>query len=934
LAPDIGEMKLLAAALKMGSAFNNVDKLARKWIEDSWKDLDPKELEEDEKREWYDLRDSWERANKELRSKIERFEVDPYSRGSSPILRYERFVGSMGVEGKLFLGLNSEQAKGYRIIELSYPRWFEDLMKSDSDVFRSENLSEGDVYALVPDKGMDKEKLSVLNSDFWDDLEKAGVPAFEKVGEVTQFKPEFVSRFDKVVDKRLPFDSNVLRVQALVEQIKHEHALAIPGVRTVAVGPPVSPIRAVVPITPKAPEAPHVTERLPLIEEKIIKYFSVLNAKPVSLSSFVGGAVASYSSHGAWSTLKEIRELEEERGNKFPALAEYKPDTPALWVTFDKRMALRYLETADQWDRLMSNAPLTASDLELMKEIAEVTLYSSDVAAWTDFDRGYLILRPAAAEKQKIDSDNEIQTLWQQLTEKLQLHRPLIIKRVPSAAFAVDGFYDEKTGQVLLTINEKQKSEIKDDDLAVVLIHEILHGKYPQFSERQIVEEVQKQFEAIYHRKVPQDVLNIFPEERPEGKPLIDEDEVFMDMPYRGQEPESLAHVQERLTAEGFDLANLQKILSDLKMSGQIVEPKPGFYTWAETEAEVIREGEEEKKLEIEEANEVIKENNELIKTFKKEIAKPTPIVSVEKSVKPPKPLSDDEIRLLQDLWVTEFFRSLGRVPPNITSVFRVEFDANKTKSFDEAKEAILKAADEILEEMKAREVAKRGVPLRPAAPSRMPSRVPIREETGGKEEENHGVPLGRVPPAQFPSFPLCYNLPFPRGPCSEEQIRLWNAFLYQMQQQGFDGNIYDREFREYIEDTQFLSWEDLHAKFDEFIKTLKSGQQLPPLFVWRGAPIPTGLKGEMQELEPLEQKESLIVHYSGVVIRNKRSNGEIPTLEDLKAELVDLNVIPQETELGELRDVAKVALTRALEKKDFRLSGISVTEINDFLST
>jgi hypothetical protein len=56
--------------------------------------------------------------------------------------------------------------------------------------------------------------------------------------------------------------------------------------------------------------------------------------------------------------------------------------------------------------------------------------------------------------------------------------------------------------------------------------------------------------------------------------------------------------------------------------------------------------------------------------------------------------------------------------------------------------------------------------------------------------------------------------------------------------------------------------------------------------------------------------------------------------LEDLKNELMELNVIPQDTSIGELRDAVKVALTRAMEKKDFRLAGISTTEINDFLST
>ena len=125
-----------------------------------------------------------------------------------------------------------------------------------------------------------------------------------------------------------------------------------------------------------------------------------------------------------------------------------------------------------------------------------------------------------------------------------------------------------------------------------------------------------------------------------------------------------------------------------------------------------------------------------------------------------------------------------------------------------------------------------------------------------------------------------------------------------------------------------------MREKFDIFVKTVMQGIALPPLFTWRGAPLPTSIKGEIQELEPLEKLESLFVHYSSVVIRNKRSVGEIPTLEDLKKELEELVIIAPDTPLSEIRDEAKIALTRAQEKNDFRLAGISTTEINDFLST
>ena len=91
------------------------------------------------------------------------------------------------------------------------------------------------------------------------------------------------------------------------------------------------------------------------------------------------------------------------------------------------------------------------------------------------------------------------------------------------------------------------------------------------------------------------------------------------------------------------------------------------------------------------------------------------------------------------------------------------------------------------------------------------------------------------------------------------------------MQESDYDCMSYQDEFDAYIGGTQFLSWEDLRAKFKIFVETIMKGLGLPPLFTWQGAPIPTGLKGEIMERLPLEQLEDLITHYSSVVIRNAR---------------------------------------------------------------
>lgn len=283
--------------------------------------------------------------------------------------------------------------------------------------------------------------------------------------------------------------------------------------------------------------------------------------------------------------------------------------------------------------------------------------------------------------------------------------------------------------------------------------------------------------------------------------------------------------------------------------------------------------------------------------------------------------LSGEDMKLLLAFYNNEFFRNLGKVPPNSAATFRVEFEKLKDKTFDEAKERIVALANDIIEEFRAREKVRAGVPIYPV---RLP-RVP--------EEEMPAV-VGRVPPAQFPSFPLSYDMPFPRGPTSKEREPLWRAFQYKMQQEGYDAAAYLDQFEAYIMGAQFLSWEDLREKFDFFITTIMSGRQLPPLEQWQGYPIPTGLKGLIMEKPELEKLEDLIVHYSSVVIRNKRSKGDVPTLENLRDELVERGVITADTPLAELRDAAKTAITRAVEKQDIWMAGITTTEINDFLAS
>jgi len=222
LPPDIKDLKALATALKMAGAFETVDRLARDWIERGMREKKPEDFEEArERREWYDLRDSWEHAIDALKKKVNKFR---YETGFSPILRYYREVDSMGQVAKVFLGYDSRQAKGYRILELSFPQWFEELN------LPTENMSEEDVYRLVPVERMSDEEERTLRDSFVEDLKEAGIEPLATRA--------YIDRYESTIDRRRTYNENVFRVDALVQTIKRERALAIPKPTPIAVAAP------------------------------------------------------------------------------------------------------------------------------------------------------------------------------------------------------------------------------------------------------------------------------------------------------------------------------------------------------------------------------------------------------------------------------------------------------------------------------------------------------------------------------------------------------------------------------------------------------------------------------------------------------------------------------------------------------------------------
>jgi hypothetical protein len=129
------------------------------------------------------------------------------------------------------------------------------------------------------------------------------------------------------------------------------------------------------------------------------RFFSAKRTpSPIRLRELLGvnRPIIGFSSHGEWSTLGEIRKVEEERGNCIPKLSDYPASMPAMWICLTRRKALRYLAMADDWERIDDlSKSLTPKFRDMMTdEVSEVKILPTDVIAYADGDDGYLILRP------------------------------------------------------------------------------------------------------------------------------------------------------------------------------------------------------------------------------------------------------------------------------------------------------------------------------------------------------------------------------------------------------------------------------------------------------------------------------------------------------------------------------------------------------------
>jgi hypothetical protein len=196
------------------------------------------------------------------------------------------------------------------------------------------------------------------------------------------------------------------------------------------------------------------------------------------------------------------------------------------------------------------------------------------------------------------------------------------------------------------------------------------------------------------------------------------------------------------------------------------------------------------------------------------------------------------------------------------------------------------------------------------------------------------------------------------------------------MQQEGYDCNPYAKDFAEYIGKSQFLSWQDLQQKFEFFENTIMEGATLPPLVQWRAKlTTPTGLRGELHELEPspepakltsqqIEDEEKnavkrqriLISHWAAALIHQARYYNRVKTMSDLYDEVVSRGVIdasiPEEIFLPIAKEAIREIYTQPLRPKEMvktddeeeeveklniakvPYADISQAEVDEFLAT
>lgn len=220
-------------------------------------------------------------------------------------------------------------------------------------------------------------------------------------------------------------------------------------------------------------------------------------------------------------------------------------------------------------------------------------------------------------------------------------------------------------------------------------------------------------------------------------------------------------------------------------------------------------------------------------------VPRPTPVPTPRREEKK-EGLTAEQLRILKAKFNVTIMDTLlekglrGRIPPNSSSIFLVELDKVKDKSYDEIQAHLVTVARQIAErettERQIREAERRITPPRRVIEPYRPPLEPI-----GEPEE---IIFWTRPAYPFPSEPLSKRR-WPSRPTGQEADALWEYFAWRLAERGFypDHKLYRDAFEKFIASVMFPSYSSLLKIFNALIEHIVSGADVGT-FAVKLAPI------------------------------------------------------------------------------------------------
>lgn len=252
----------------------------------------------------------------------------------------------------------------------------------------------------------------------------------------------------------------------------------------------------------------------------------------------------------------------------------------------------------------------------------------------------------------------------------------------------------------------------------------------------------------------------------------------------------------------------------------------------------------------------------------------------------PPAVLSPEDRMRLEDEFRASLMGDLGRIPRDVMSEFRVEFEKVKTKPYAEALNDILGLA---------REIAWRLV-KKPKPPVVKPPPIEV------------AMPpeLVTPPPVPLPKKPIS-DLPFPRSPSSEEKAILLDAFKSLLAEVGIDHYRFMPTFKERVLNWTFRYWGEVLKHFSELVSDIKAGREV------KFIPIPP------MPWKEERKREDAIVHFTATKL--------YPTIDELIDHLGQWGVhtvTPEEV---------KAAVKKAWKEKNIWFTSVSKEFLEELIA-